>query len=75
MITGFRKLYPYKEIYISNLLIISIFLGYSKCILAEFDYTGSPLETFPINQAKERRTMFHMKKDMMPDIYWHGLLK
>ncbi|XP_047501361.1 sulfide:quinone oxidoreductase, mitochondrial-like [Penaeus chinensis] len=48
--------------------------GYSKCILAEFDYDGNPLETFPINQAKERRTMFHLKKDFMPDMYWLGLL-
>ena len=49
--------------------------GYSKCILAEFDYDGVPLETFPIDQGKERRTMFHLKKDFMPDMYWHGLLK
>ncbi|XP_071518937.1 sulfide:quinone oxidoreductase, mitochondrial isoform X2 [Panulirus ornatus] len=48
--------------------------GYSKCILAEFDMNGNPLETFPINQAKERRTMFHLKKDMMPDMYWLGML-
>ena len=35
--------------------------GYSKCILAEFDYDGQPLETLPINQAKERSTSFFMK--------------
>ncbi|KAG0717914.1 Sulfide:quinone oxidoreductase, mitochondrial [Chionoecetes opilio] len=49
--------------------------GYSKCILAEFDMDGQPLETFPLNQAKERRTMFHLKKDMMPAMYWMGMLK
>ncbi|MPC08006.1 Sulfide:quinone oxidoreductase, mitochondrial [Portunus trituberculatus] len=48
--------------------------GYNKCILAEFDMDGNPLETFPINQAKERRTMFHLKKDMMPTMYWNGML-
>ncbi|XP_069946797.1 sulfide:quinone oxidoreductase, mitochondrial isoform X2 [Cherax quadricarinatus] len=48
--------------------------GYSKCIMAEFDMNGNPLETFPINQAKERRLMFHLKKDMMPHMYWIGLL-
>ncbi|KAK7074777.1 hypothetical protein SK128_016877 [Halocaridina rubra] len=48
--------------------------GYSTCILAEFDMNGNPLETFPFNQAKERRTMFHMKKDMMPPMYWLGML-
>ncbi|XP_068204174.1 sulfide:quinone oxidoreductase, mitochondrial-like [Palaemon carinicauda] len=48
--------------------------GYSTCILAEFDMNGNPLETFPLNQAKERRTMFHMKKDIMPSMYWMGML-
>jgi eukaryotic sulfide quinone oxidoreductase len=49
--------------------------GYHKCVMAEFDYNGQPLETFPVNQGKERRTMFHMKKDMMPMIYWLGLVR
>ncbi|KAL7641001.1 UNVERIFIED_CONTAM: hypothetical protein RMT77_008138 [Armadillidium vulgare] len=49
--------------------------GYSKCILAEFDFDGNPMETFPLNQAKERRSMFHMKKDFMPILYWEGMLK
>ncbi|MEE6503153.1 hypothetical protein FKM82_004756 [Ascaphus truei] len=49
--------------------------GYRKVILAEFDYSAQPLETFPIDQGKERRTMYHMKADMMPFLYWNGLLK
>ncbi|NXH39701.1 SQOR protein, partial [Dicaeum eximium] len=49
--------------------------GYNKLILAEFDYEGQPLETFPIDQSKERTTMYHMKADMMPLLYWHALLK
>ncbi|XP_075883455.1 sulfide:quinone oxidoreductase, mitochondrial-like [Nelusetta ayraudi] len=49
--------------------------SYNTVILAEFDYNLQPLETFPINQAKERRTMYHMKADLMPQLYWHGLLK
>uniref|UniRef100_A0A3Q3X4P7 Sulfide:quinone oxidoreductase, mitochondrial n=1 Tax=Mola mola TaxID=94237 RepID=A0A3Q3X4P7_MOLML len=58
--------------------------GYSSCplvtsyntvVLAEFDYNGQPLETFPINQAKERRVMYHMKADLMPYLYWHGFLR
>ncbi|CAG7825310.1 unnamed protein product, partial [Allacma fusca] len=44
------------------------------CILAEFIYDGKPMETFPFNQAKERRTMFHLKKDIMPAIYWKLML-
>ncbi|XP_013409111.1 sulfide:quinone oxidoreductase, mitochondrial [Lingula anatina] len=48
--------------------------GYKSCILAEFDFAGNPLETFPINQGVERRSMFHMKKDVMPQMYWKFLL-
>lgn len=48
--------------------------GYNKCILAEFDYNLEPLETFPVDQGKERRTAFHMKKDFMPHLYWKGLV-
>ncbi|XP_059392439.1 sulfide:quinone oxidoreductase, mitochondrial-like isoform X3 [Carassius carassius] len=61
-----------------------IYDGYSSCplvtsyntaILAEFDYDGQPLETFPVDQSKESRVMYHMKADFMPLLYWHGLLK
>ena len=45
------------------------------CIMAEFGYDGAILETFPISQAKERTTMLYMKKDLMPALYWHGLIK
>ncbi|NXR99073.1 SQOR protein, partial [Oxylabes madagascariensis] len=48
---------------------------YNKVILAEFDYNAQPLETFPIDQSKERATMYHMKADMMPLLYWNALLK
>lgn len=58
--------------------------GYTSCplitrkgrtILAEFGYDGAILETFPLNQAKERRLMYHMKKDFMPVLYWVALVK
>lgn len=49
--------------------------AYNKVILAEFDYSAQPLETFPIDQSKERTTMYHMKADMMPFLYWNALLK
>lgn len=48
--------------------------GYNTCILAEFDYNLNPLETFPIPQDKERYSMFYMKKDLMPLLYWHIML-
>jgi sulfide:quinone oxidoreductase len=44
------------------------------CILAEFDYNLQPLETFPIDQAKERRSMFYLKRDILPFIYWNIML-
>ncbi|XP_033126219.1 sulfide:quinone oxidoreductase, mitochondrial-like [Anneissia japonica] len=50
-------------------------VGYNKCILAEFDFNAQPLETFPIDQGKQRRSMYYLKKDMMPEFYWKGLIK
>jgi eukaryotic sulfide quinone oxidoreductase len=48
--------------------------GYSSCILAEFDYDLKPLESFPIEQAKERYSMFVLKKNFMPFLYWHVMM-
>ncbi|KAG5679036.1 hypothetical protein PVAND_008637 [Polypedilum vanderplanki] len=48
--------------------------GYNTCILAEFDYNLQPLESFPFEQAKERWSMFVMKKDLMPPLYWHLMM-
>jgi sulfide:quinone oxidoreductase len=49
--------------------------GYGKLILAEFDYDNNMDPSFPFNQAKERRSMYHLKKDILPIVYWHGMLK
>lgn len=49
--------------------------GHDKCIMAEFDYQLEPLETFPISQAKERFSMYLMKRDVLPYIYWNAMLK
>lgn len=48
--------------------------GYGTCILAEFDYDLNPLETFPISQDKEMHSMYTLKKDLMPSLYWHLML-
>jgi eukaryotic sulfide quinone oxidoreductase len=50
-------------------------VGNGKLILAEFDYNGAPLETFPIDQGKKSRLFYYLKKDFMPDLYWYGLVK
>lgn len=58
--------------------------GYSSCplvtsrgrvILAEFDYNGTPTETFPFDQAKERWSMWVLKAHVLPTLYWKGMLK
>lgn len=52
-----------------------IVTGYNKLILAEFDYNKKTQETMPFNQAKERRSMYIFKKDLLPRMYWYGMLK
>jgi len=49
--------------------------GYDSLILAEFDYSGQPAETFPFDQSKERFSMFILKKFGLPALYWHGMLR
>lgn len=58
--------------------------GYASCplvtsrsttILAEFDYDGKPDETFPFNQAKERYSMYLLKRFFIPFMYWHAMMK
>jgi sulfide:quinone oxidoreductase len=49
--------------------------GFDKCILAEFDFNGKPLETLPFDQGKERRLSYILKKDVMPSMYWNMLIK
>lgn len=49
--------------------------GYGRLMLAEFDYNLEPCETFPFDQAKERRSMYWLKKYVMPLIYWRGLVR
>ncbi len=49
--------------------------GYGKLILAEFDYDGKPAETFPFDQAKERRSMYLLKRYILPVLYWQGMMK
>jgi len=48
---------------------------YGRMVLAEFDYDGNPAETFPFNQAKERYSMWLLKKYGLPLLYWEGMLK
>ena len=49
--------------------------GYHSLVMAEFDYDGNPAETFPIDQSKERYSMFLVKKFLLPRLYWHAMLR
>lgn len=50
-------------------------VGYGKLVLAEFGYDNKIMETFPFDQAKPRRSMWLLKKYILPWLYWHKILK
>lgn len=52
-----------------------IVTGYDSLVLAEFDYSGQPAESFPFDQAQERFSMLMLKKYALPAFYWHGMLR
>ncbi|CAG8511978.1 2196_t:CDS:2 [Funneliformis caledonium] len=53
-----------------------LLVGRDKLILAEFSgYTGTPMETFPVDQGEERTSMYWLTKEVLPEIYWNRLLK
>lgn len=49
--------------------------GYGKMVLAEFGYDKEPDETFPVDQSKERWSMWLFKKFGLPWLYWNLMLK
>lgn len=58
--------------------------GYSSCplttdigkvILAEFGYDGKLMPSFPLDPTQERRLYWFLKKDLLPPLYWYGMLK
>ena len=49
--------------------------GYGSLVMAEFDYDLNPQETFPIDQSKERYSMYFVKAHLLPKLYWHGMLR
>ena len=49
--------------------------GYGKLVLAEFDYNNEPMETFPFDQSEERWSMYQLKKQVLPRMYWSAILK
>ena len=49
--------------------------GVGKVILAEFGYDGKLMPSFPMDMTKERRSMWHLKKDLLPPMYWQAMLR
>lgn len=49
--------------------------SYSTVVLAEFVYGYEAKETFPFDQRKQRKSMHFMKKNILPMMYWNGMLK
>ncbi len=83
-----RKQYP---IVAENLLAVmegrqplEKYNGYSSCpivtevgkvMLAEFGYDGVLLPSFPLNPSIARRSMWILKRYLLPKMYWYGMLK
>ena len=49
--------------------------GYNSVVMAEFDYSNKPDSCFPFNPAKERFSMWLMKRHGLPWVYWNRMLK
>jgi sulfide:quinone oxidoreductase len=49
--------------------------GYGKLVLAEFDYDLKPQPSFPFDTTKERWSMYQLKRWLLPELYWRGMLK
>jgi len=58
--------------------------GYTSCplvvshkhvVLAEFGYDGAILESFPFNQAKPRRSMYFLKRNLLPGVIYNRMMK
>ncbi len=58
--------------------------GYSSCplltdvgklVLAEFTYGNTFAPTFPVDQTRERLDMYLLKRHVLPQLYWKGMMK
>ncbi len=49
--------------------------GYGRAIMAEFNYDGQPVPSFPLDPTQERASMWLVKKNLLPWLYWNRMLK
>ena len=43
--------------------------------MAEFNYEGQPTPSFPLDPTQERASMWLVKKNLLPWLYWNRMLK
>jgi sulfide:quinone oxidoreductase len=48
---------------------------YDRLVLAEFVYGNVYKPTFPVDQTRERYDMYLLKRYLLPQLYWHGMLR
>jgi sulfide:quinone oxidoreductase len=49
--------------------------GYGSVMMAEFGYDNKLLPSFPMNPAKERYSMWLVKRYLLPILYWEFMLR
>jgi len=49
--------------------------GYGRTIMAEFNYDGQPVPSFPLDPTQERWSMWLVKKNLLPWLYWNRMLR
>ena len=49
--------------------------GYGRTIMAEFNYEQQPVPSFPFDPTQERWSMWVVKKNLLPWIYWNRMLR
>ena len=49
--------------------------GYGKVIMAEFNYEQQPVPSFPLDPTQERWSMWVVKKNVLPWLYWNRMLR
>lgn len=49
-------------------------MGIGRFVLAGFDSGKQPARTFPIDQSRERWSMWLLKRYLLPALYWRGML-
>jgi sulfide:quinone oxidoreductase len=49
--------------------------GYGKTIMAEFNYKQEPTPSFPLDPTVERWSMWWVKVNLLPWLYWNRMLK